>query len=71
MEYVEFYFKQVRKGGWSLQDLVKMKMPETGRAFGEEQVQVTVLRRHCVLGRTTREIEPQILPRAWAEGGGE
>jgi len=54
-----------------LQDLVKMKMPETRRAFGEEQVKVTILRFHCVLGRTTREIEAQLLPGAWAERGGE
>lgn len=46
-----------------MQEPVKMKLPETGRAFGEDQVQVTILRLHCVLGRTTREIEAQILPR--------
>lgn len=43
-----------------MQNLVKMKMPETGRAFGEEQVQVTILSLHCVLGRVTREIKLQI-----------
>lgn len=60
----------MRKGGSPLQDLVKMKIPETGRAFGEERVQVIILRFYCVPGRT-REIEPQILPGAWAGGGGE
>lgn len=60
----------MRKSGSPLQDLVKMKIPETGRGFGEEWVQVTILRLYCVLGRT-REIEPQMLPGAWAGGGGE
>lgn len=64
MEYVEFCFKQVRKGGLSLQELVKVKMPETRRAFREKQVQVTILRLHCELGRTTWEIEAQILPKS-------
>lgn len=71
MEYVGFCFKQVRRGGSSLQDLVEMKMPGTGRAFSEEQVQVAFLRPHCVLGRTKMEIEPQVLPRAWTGGGRE
>lgn len=54
-----------------MQDLVKTKMPGTGRAFSEEQVQVAVLRPHCVLGRTETVIEPQGLPRAWTGGGHE
>lgn len=62
MEYVEFYFKQVR----ALQDIVKM--PGTGRAFREEQVQVAILRLHCVLEGINTETEPQVFPRVWTGG---
>lgn len=71
MEYVELCFKWVRRGGSSLQDIVEMKMPGTGRAFSEEQVQVAILRLHCVLGRTNTENEPQVLPRTWTREGCE
>lgn len=48
-----------------------MKMPGTRRAFSEEQVQVAILRSHCVLGRTNTETELQVLPRTWTGGGRE
>lgn len=69
MEYVEFCFKVMRRGSSFFQDMIKIKVPGTGRAFSEEQVQVAIFRLHCVLGRTNTETEPQVLPRTWTGGG--